>query len=154
MPFYPFCATSKLSGTATGDDEPIPLAERPEFQSALSAKGGTTRLELAVTFTSPLLERAGPVVMAAYESVGSDEALRLGVIEGERARAHDLTSIAEALKGHGALRPDLSVENATDILLVFISPQAHQILRRVRGRSKSRYRSTVLKALEGAMLRR
>jgi len=36
--------------------------------------------------------------------------------------------------------------------LVLISPQAHQMLRRDRGRSPARYRSTLLKALTGALL--
>ena len=52
---------------------------------------------------------------------------------------------------HGS-NADLSVEEATDILLVLISPQMHQMLRRNRGRSLARYRSTLLKALEGALL--
>src|SRR5664280_696425 len=136
----------------TGDDDPTPLAERPEFRAALSEHDGKKALELGVSFTSTLLERAGPVVMAAYESIGTDEALRQGALEGERARALDLTLIAQALKTHGALRANLSVDEATDILLVLISPQAHQMLRRDRGRSLARYRHTLLKALEGALL--
>jgi hypothetical protein len=60
--------------------------------------------------------------------------------------------IAQALQAHGALHPDLSVDEATDILLILISPQAHQVLRRDRRRSLARYRSTVLKALERALL--
>ena len=97
--------------------------------------------------TSTLLERAGPVVMAAYESVGLEEELRQGALV-----PRDLSLIAKALKAHGALRLDLSVGEATDILLVLISPQAHQMLRRDRGRSLARYRSTLLKTLEGALL--
>jgi hypothetical protein len=91
-------------------------------------------------------------VMVAYESIGSDEALRQGALEGERARAPDLILIAQAPKSHGALRADLSVDEAPDIPLVLISPQAHQMLRRYRGRSVERYRHTLLKALGGALL--
>jgi AcrR family transcriptional regulator len=136
----------------TGDDDPTPLAERPEFRGALSEHDGKKALELGVMFASTLLERAGPVVMAAYESIGTNEALRKSALEGERARALDLHLIAQALKSHGALRSDLSVDEATDILLVLISPQAHQMLRKDRGRSLARYRQTLLKALEGALL--
>jgi hypothetical protein len=73
-------------------------------------------------------------------------------MEGERARARDLSLIAKALQAHGALHPDLNVEEATDVLLVLVSPQAHQMLRRDRRRSIARYRSTVLKVLERALL--
>jgi AcrR family transcriptional regulator len=135
-----------------GDDRPVPIAERPEFQAALSERDGKKALQMAISWISTLLERAGPVVMAAYESAGADEALREAAVQGERARARDLALIAEALRSHGALRPDLDAEEATDILLVWISPQTHQILRRGRRRSLARYRSTVLNALERALL--
>jgi hypothetical protein len=65
-------------------------------------------------------------------------------MEGERARARDLTLIAEVLQAHGALHPDLNVEEATNVLLVLV---------RDRRRSLVRYRSTLLKALERALLR-
>jgi AcrR family transcriptional regulator len=136
----------------TGDDQSVPLAERPEFQAALSERDGRKALEVAISWISTLLERAGPLVMTAYESAGAEEALRDAFVNGERARARDLALIAEALHSHGALRPDLSVEDATDILLVLISPQAHQILRTFRGRSMARYRRTLLSVLGHALL--
>ena len=143
----------EVIGVATaGDDRPVPIADRPEFQAALSEHDGERALELSVSWTSKLLERAGALVMAAYESAGADEALREAAMHGERARAQDLSLIAEALQAHGALRPDLSAEEATDILLVLISPQAHQMLRRDRRRSMARYQSIILKALERALL--
>ena len=144
----------EVIGVATaGDDQPVPIAERAQFQAALSERDGKKALELGISWISTLLERAGPLVMAAYESAGADEALREAAMEGERARARDLTLIAEALQAHGALHPDLNVEEATDVLLVLVSPQAHQMLRRDRRRSLARYRSTLLKALERALLR-
>jgi AcrR family transcriptional regulator len=144
----------EVIGVATaGDDRPVPIAERPEFQAALSEHDGERALELGVSWISKLLERAGALVMAAYESAGADEALREAAMHGERARAQDLSLIAEALQAHGALRPGLSAEEATDILLVLISPQAHQMLRRDRRRSMARYQSTVLKVLKLALLR-
>jgi len=98
------------------------------------------------------LRQAGfTLVMAAHESAGADEALREAVMQGERAFARDMALIAQALQAHGALHPDLSVEEATDILLLLVSPQAHQVLRRDRKRSVARYRSTVLKALERSL---
>ena len=140
-------------GVATaGDDQPIPIAERSEFQSALSERDGKKALGLLVSMVTNVNERSGALVMAAHESAGADEALREAVMQGERAFARDMALIAQALHAHGALHPDLSVEEATDILLLLVSPQAHQVLRRDRKRSVARYRSTVLKALERALL--
>ncbi|HXY28857.1 MAG TPA: helix-turn-helix domain-containing protein, partial [Acidimicrobiales bacterium] len=59
----------EVIGVATaGDDRPVPIAERPEFQAALSEHDGEKALALGVSWTSKLLERAGALVMAAYES--------------------------------------------------------------------------------------
>ena len=136
----------------TGDELPIPLANRPEFQAALSEPDGKRALQAAISWSSTLFERSGPLVMAAYESAGADEALRGAAMQGERARARDLSLVAKALHSHGALRPDLDVDQATDILLVWLSPQTHQILRRDRRRSLARYQSTLLSVLERALL--
>jgi hypothetical protein len=59
----------------TGDDDPTPLAERGEFLAVLAEPDGKKALALGVMLTATLLERAGPVVMAAYESVGLEEEL-------------------------------------------------------------------------------
>jgi AcrR family transcriptional regulator len=136
----------------TGDDRPVPLAERPEFQAALSERDGNKALQATIPWVSTLFERSGPLVMAAYELAGADEALRRAAMEGERARARDLSLIAKALHSNGALRADLDVEQATDILLVWLSPQTHQILRRDRKRSLARYQDTLLTVLKRALL--
>ena len=143
----------EVIGVATaGDDQPIPISERPEFQSALSECDGKKALGLVVSMVMNLNERSGALVTAAYESAGADEALRDAVMLGERAFARDAALIAQALHAHGVLRPDLGVEEATDILLLLVSPHTHQVLRRDRRRSVTRYRSTIYKALQGALL--
>ncbi len=90
--------------------------------------------------------------MSGYESAGADAGLREAARRGERARAQDLTLMVEALADHGALNPDLSVEQGTDILLALASPQVHQMLRRHRGRSVEEYRDTILKVLRRALI--
>jgi len=145
--------TEAIGVAMTGDDRPVPIAERPEFQAALSERDGKKALQMAISWICTLQERAGPLLMAAYESAGADQALRKAVMEGERARAQDLALIARALHSHATLRPDLGVEDATDILLAWISPQTHQILRRDRRRNLAQYRDTLLIVLERALLR-
>jgi len=143
----------EVIGVATaGDDLPVPIAERPEFRSALSERDGKKTLELIVSMVTNFNERSGALVRAASESAGADGGLREAVKQGERAFARDVALIARALRDNGALHPDLSVEEATDILLLLVSPHAHQVLRSNRERSVARYRSTVLKTLERALL--
>jgi hypothetical protein len=79
-----------------GDDRPVPIAKRPEFQAALSERDGKKALQAAISWITTLQERAGPLLMAAYESAGADQALHKAAMEGERARAGDLALIARA----------------------------------------------------------
>jgi AcrR family transcriptional regulator len=143
----------EVIGVSTrGDDQPLPLAQRPEFQSALGERDGKRAIEQTVSFVAELLERAGPLVMAAYESIGADKALREPTLQGERARAQDLGLVAKALEAHGQLRDDLTADEATDILFSVLSPQTHQMFRVIRKRSAARYERTAVELLKRALL--
>jgi AcrR family transcriptional regulator len=135
-----------------GDDRPIPIADRPEFREALDEQDGARALRLSIEGASTLLERAGWLIMAGYESVGADRGLREAARAGEGARARDLTLVIQSLADHGALRSGLSVEQATDVLLALASPQVHQMLRRDRGRTPEEYRTVILDSLERVLL--
>jgi hypothetical protein len=114
---------------------------------------GAKALEIAVSFLSALLERAGALIMAGYESKGADAGLRIAAQHGEQARTQDLQLIAEALHHHGVLHHDLDVDQATDILLALTSPHVHQIWRQDRKRSAEDYRHTLLKTLRRTLLK-
>jgi AcrR family transcriptional regulator len=145
---------SEVIGVAVaGDDRPIPIAERPEFRAAIREVDGARALEIAVSFVSALLERAGALIMAAYESKGADAGLRIAAQQGEQARTQDLRLIAEALHQRGVLHRDLDVDQATDILLALASPHVHQIWRQDRKRSVEAYRSTLLTVLRRTLLK-
>jgi AcrR family transcriptional regulator len=136
-----------------GDDRPLPLAARPEFQATLHERDGELALQMVVTAVSAVLERAGALIMAGYESRGADEGMRDAASQGEAARARDLRLVADALYGHGVLHEDLDPEQATDVLLSLLSPQVHQMLRRDTGRSLEQYRAFLLATLRRCLLR-
>lgn len=144
--------TEVIGVAVAGDDLPIPVAERPEFRAAIKEADGARALEIAVSFLTALLERAGALIVAGYESKGADPRLRIAAQHSEQARTQDLRLIAEALHQHGVLHRDLDVDQATDILLALTSPHVHQIWRQDRKRSLEAYRSTLLKALRRTLL--
>jgi aspartate/methionine/tyrosine aminotransferase/AcrR family transcriptional regulator len=143
----------EVLGVATvGDELPVPVAERPEFRAAIAETDGRRALALAVDYGSALLDRAGALIMAGIESAGADADMRRIADEGARATAANLGGLAQALADHGALRPDLDVEHATDVLLALSSPQVHDLLRHQRGWSAERYRAWLLETLAKALL--
>jgi AcrR family transcriptional regulator len=135
-----------------GDDRPVPVAERDDFRAAVNERDGTRALELFVNGASEVFERAGALMIAGYEAAGADAELRQAAKAGEQARAVDFAAIVNALAAHGALRDDVRLEQATDVLLALVSPQVHQMLRHHRGRSPDEYRNLILDALERAIL--
>jgi AcrR family transcriptional regulator len=135
-----------------GDDRPVPVAERDDFRAAVNERDGRRALELFVNGASEVFERAGALMIAGYEAAGADAELRQAAKAGAQARAVDFAVVVNALAEHGALRDDLRVEQATDILLALVSPQVHHMLRHHRGRSPDEYRDLILDALERAVL--
>jgi AcrR family transcriptional regulator len=137
-----------------GDDQALPVAARPEFRAALDERDGEQALRMVVIQASALLERAGPLIMAGYEAAGADPALREAAKHGEHARAQDMGLIAGSLHAHGVLDAGVGPEWATDVLLAFLSPQVHQMLRRDRGRSLPEYQAFLLDSLRRALVGR
>ena len=135
-----------------GDDRPVPVAERDDFRVAVNERDGRRALELFVNGASEVFERAGALMIAGYEAAGADAELRQAAKAGEEARAVDFAVVVNTLAEHGALRKDVGLEQATDILLALVSPQVHQMLRHHRGRSPDKYRNLILNALERAIL--
>ncbi len=90
--------------------------------------------------------------MAGLESAGADPDMRRIADEGARATAENLGELARALAEHGALRPGVDAEEATDVLFVLSSPHVHDLLRHQRGWSAEHYRAWLLDTLARALL--
>jgi hypothetical protein len=123
-----------------GDDLPVPVADRPEFRAALAGRDGRRTLALMVDYGTALLERAGPLIITTIESAGADPDMRRIADEGARATVANLGAFVHALADHGALRPGLDTQRATDVLVVLSSPHVHHLFRHERGWTAERYR--------------
>jgi AcrR family transcriptional regulator len=141
-----------LDVAVVGDELPVPVAERPEFRAALAETDGRRALELAVDYGSGLFDRAGALIMAGLESAGADPDMRRMAGEGARATADNVGELARALADHGALRPGVDAEEATDVLFALGSPHVYDLLRHQRGWSAERYRAWLLDTIARALL--
>lgn len=139
--------------TLAGDDLPVPIAERPEFREALAERDPRRALALLVDYATALLERAGPLIMVGVRSSGADPDMRRFDEQGAQATAANAAAMAQALAGHHALRSDLDVQHAADVLFVLGSPHVHQLLRHTRGWTVEQYRQWLLDTLTRTLLR-
>jgi AcrR family transcriptional regulator len=117
-----------------GDEEPVPIAERPLFRAILAAPDGRTALALYARLGRELWERIGPlvtVVLAQASAGGADLRGFVTTIEGERARGN--AGLVAHLADTFGLRQGLSREAAADILWTLTAPEVMDRLVTRRG---------------------
>ncbi len=121
-----------------GDEDPVPVAERPEFHEALTESDPHRAVALYAGYATALLERAGPLITVAIESAGADPALRRFSDEGAAATRANTTTFVQALADRGMTRGD--TDDLAMAAYALTTPLVHRNLRRDLGWSANRYR--------------
>jgi AcrR family transcriptional regulator len=133
--------THTLSVATVGDEQPVPVADRPEIIAAREQADPRAAISRLVAYSTALLERAGDLIMVSVEGAGADPDMR-GAADAGAAATHQVhLALTSALHDRGALRDGLDPLTAADILYALGSPHIHQLLRRHRGWSAKQYRS-------------
>jgi AcrR family transcriptional regulator len=111
--------------TLAGDDEPVPLAGRPEFQRLLAATSSREVVTIYVALARVLWNRVGLLVAAATaQAAAGDKDLRAFVETIETERATGLRSLVEYMAERFGLRAGLTVAQAADIVWALTGPDA------------------------------
>lgn len=140
-------------GVATvGDEEPIPVQQRPEVRAALVESDPAKAIGMVLGYTIDLLERAGDLIMVSVEAAGADPDMRAAADAGESATHKATLEFTAALHQRGQLRAGLDARTAADIQYALCSPHMHQLLRRYRDWSESRYRTWLKQTLTQQLL--
>jgi AcrR family transcriptional regulator len=135
-------------GVATvGDEQPVPVADRPEIAAVLKQADPQAAIGQLLTYSTALLERAGDLIMVSIEAAGADPDMRAAADAGAAASHRLYLTLAESLHAHHALHTDLTPAAAADILYALCSPQTHQLLRRHRRWSAEQYRTWLQAAI-------
>jgi AcrR family transcriptional regulator len=141
-----------LGVAVAGDEEPVPVAQRPWVQAALAEPDPVTTLSLLAANTATLLERAGDLIMVSIEAAAADPDMRAGVDADSQATHDVLLAFAASLSRRGALRAGLTGHAAADVLYVFLAPHTYQLLRRHRRWSAQQYRQWLTGAITRELL--
>lgn len=140
--------------TLAGDDEPIPMADRPEL-IAVREETDPRRMLLAYAHVGRLmLERIGPLLRVLFAGAwAGDPELRayLDTVNGERLIGTGMA--ARRLAAQGALRDGVSEERARDAIWTLNSVEVWSLLTEVRGWSGVEYEEWVGRAMADAVLR-
>jgi AcrR family transcriptional regulator len=122
-----------------GDEQPIPLLERPGPQGVLHETDPVSQLQRFAKDISQILEHVAPLfeVMRLAAKTEPEIAVLLKNILQERMS--NMESFTESLAAHGPLRDGLAETQAAEMVWAITSPELFNLLRSDRGWSQERY---------------
>jgi AcrR family transcriptional regulator len=144
-----------LDWALVGDDEPVPMIERPVIAEMERLTDPRELVALWARFVAELEERAGPLADVLAVAADVDEEAAEVHATSERNRLGGAWGLVGRLEAIDGLRGGLSAERAVAATLVLMDPAVHRTLVVEHGWSREEYaawieRSAVAELLGGA----
>ncbi len=105
-----------LDWAISGDDEPIPVLDRPHVQAALQEPDARRILRDFATNIREVMGRTAALARVLESAAGLDADLQALNDDLRTQRQRGMSFLAALLDERGALRPELTVEEAADVL--------------------------------------
>ena len=131
--------THTLGVAIVGDEETVPVFDRPEMTTARGQADPRVAIAQLIAYTADLLERAGDLIMVSVAAAGADPDMRAAADAGAAATHRLHLALTTAMHERGALRDGLDPTTAADTLYALASPHMHQLLCRHRSWRVERY---------------
>jgi AcrR family transcriptional regulator len=139
--------------TLVGDDEPVPLRERPEFVAVRAESDPVRKLAAYGVVGRTLWERLGPLMAVLMQGAQAGEPDLVAFVATVRRESYaGASGVVADLAARGALRPDLSVEQARDELWLLIQPELWLLLLGERGWTLDAVQAWFTRAASAALL--
>src|SRR5689334_2890005 len=139
--------------TLVGDDEPVPLRDRPEFQAVVAEADPVRKLAAYGAVGRTLWERLGPLMAVLMQGAQAGEPDLLAFVATVRKESYaGASGLVADLAARGALRPDLPVEQARDELWLLIQPELWLLLLNERGWSLEAVQAWFTRVAAAALL--
>jgi len=122
-----------------GDDQPIPVADRPWYRHLLAAEDPHLLVRAAARQSRVVKDRAGDVLRILRQAAVTEPALAELWDRIETEFRVVLAGIADRLDALGSLAPGVDVTTATDLLWTLNHPDTWQLLVQGCGWSPDRY---------------
>ncbi|MEU4690581.1 helix-turn-helix domain-containing protein [Actinoplanes sp. NPDC023714] len=141
--------------TLAGDDEPIPMIDRPELRAVFTATGPEDKVARYAHAARLIGERVGPLLatLLAGARGGDPDLIRFRETT-NRERMAGAGAIVNHLAGSGGLRAGLDPGKASDVVWTLISPEVFDLLVSDRGWSPEDYERWLARALTDALVTR
>jgi AcrR family transcriptional regulator len=135
-----------------GDDQPVPVADRPWYRQLLAAEDPHLLVRAAARQSRVTKEHAGDVLRIIRQAAAIEPALADLWDRIETEFRAILAGVAERLDALGSLAPGIDATSATDLLWTLNHPDTWQLLVRGCGWSPDRYEQWIGETLSAQLL--
>jgi TetR/AcrR family transcriptional regulator, regulator of autoinduction and epiphytic fitness len=135
-----------------GDDQPVPLQDRPDIQRLAALTDTSAVLDGYAQFLGQVQVRVAPVHLLARSAAAADPAAAPILEQMNAERLAGMAAMATQLLRLGHVRNGLGRDEVRDILWTFNSPEIYELLVLQRGWSVTRYVEFVRDSLKAALL--
>lgn len=135
----------ELVRRAVRGDDPAPVPEQAGPRAVAAATDQREQLRLFAADIALRLERAAPLVAVVVCASRSDAELAELLERLHADRLRNLGHFVDALAANGPLT--LAREEAIETVWALTSPELHQLLTRIRGWTRERYRDWLVESL-------
>jgi AcrR family transcriptional regulator len=140
----------ELVHRAVRGDDRTPVLQQAGPRAVAAATDQHEQLRLFAADIVLRLERAAPLVTIVGGASRSEPELAELLARLHAYRRSNLRSLVDALAGNGPLR--LPIDEAVETVWALTSPELHQLLTRVRGWTRPRYRDWLADSLARLLL--
>lgn len=123
----------------SGTHVPVPALEREEVRVVRAERDPGRKLELYAGVVRRVQGRLAPLFRVLQAAASSDPGLRALWIEISERRASNMRLLAQELAEIGGLRPEISIEEAADIIWATNSSELYALLVLERGWDPDRF---------------
>jgi AcrR family transcriptional regulator len=141
-----------LDVAAVGDDEPVPLLERPWVRQIQAEPDPRRVIALWVAQGRVILERVAPILSLVRGAMGTDPDLAAQWRVNEEQRRTAYRFLVALLNDRHALRPGLSADEAADLAFLVESAENYLVATTVLGWSPARWEQTTTRLQTSALL--
>ena len=141
-----------LDVSIVGDDEALPLADRPPVRSLLDEPDPRGQLAGFAAIAAQVNARTAPIYRILVSAAAADPDAATLLDEITRQRQKGQGALARSLARAGALRSELRERDAADIVHALLSPEMYALLVVDRGWRPDRYERWVTGLLVDQLL--
>ena len=141
-----------LDTSIAGDDQPVPVEQRPQVTALLAEPDPDTLLAGFVSIAVAINARSNDIYRILTSASASDPAAAELFADYQRQRAEGQGRFARSLARSRALRSGVRERDAADIIHALASPELYRLLVVDRGWSQDRYEKWLLSTLAAQLV--